>query len=165
MYTYIKGPATDTINFEVEVDDELTWTLDGQSMEGGNFSSTHNDSFDMVEDEYYNIRIDFNEKGGRANLTFYWNYTSQSHIVIPDSAFFIPTYVDPTPITIEVTCPANYTGLPDYSVCTKDCSNGKLDSYEQCEDGNLLNGDGCTENCTIEANWVCDGGSDSSIDT
>lgn len=51
--------------------------------------------------------------------------------------------------------------------CTKDCVNtecvqikygdGKLDSdgYEQCDDGNTKNGDGCSSKGVIEAGYVC----------
>jgi len=38
-----------------------------------------------------------------------------------------------------------------------DCGNGILDSAnnEGCDDGNLLNGDGCSANCQVEPSWVC----------
>jgi len=34
---------------------------------------------------------------------------------------------------------------------------GKYDgvSIEQCDDGNNVSGDGCSNNCTIEAGWTC----------
>lgn len=37
------------------------------------------------------------------------------------------------------------------------CGNGILDveGSEQCDDGNSVNGDGCTNDCTIEAGYVC----------
>ena len=33
------------------------------------------------------------------------------------------------------------------------CGDTTLDSNEACEDGNLINGDGCDDTCAIEANW------------
>lgn len=34
-----------------------------------------------------------------------------------------------------------------------------------CDDGNLLNGDGCSSSCQIEYGWSCSGGSLASADT
>jgi cysteine-rich repeat protein len=34
------------------------------------------------------------------------------------------------------------------------CGDGKLDTREECDDGNLLNGDGCSSICTAEK-WAC----------
>jgi len=36
------------------------------------------------------------------------------------------------------------------------CGNGALDAGEQCDDGNLLNGDGCSDSCQIDEGWQCD---------
>ncbi len=43
----------------------------------------------------------------------------------------------------------------------KACGNGKLESAEQCDDGNEKSNDGCSKTCEIEANfplctWQCD---------
>ena len=35
------------------------------------------------------------------------------------------------------------------------CGNGTLDSYEDCDDGNLENGDGCSSECQIEFGFEC----------
>lgn len=35
---------------------------------------------------------------------------------------------------------------------------------EQCDDGNIAAGDGCSERCRVEAGWVCSGGSPSKPD-
>jgi hypothetical protein len=34
----------------------------------------------------------------------------------------------------------------------------------QCDDGNTVNGDGCSGQCMIEAGWTCSGGSPTSRD-
>lgn len=36
------------------------------------------------------------------------------------------------------------------------CGDGILDLGEECDDGNLINGDGCDANCTIEYNDFCE---------
>jgi cysteine-rich repeat protein len=49
----------------------------------------------------------------------------------------------------------------DYGLRPPGCGNGALDVGEKCDDQNLIDGDGCSSNCTIEAGWVCwktDGG-------
>jgi len=35
------------------------------------------------------------------------------------------------------------------------CGDGVLDGNEQCDDGNLLGGDGCSAACQIETGWIC----------
>jgi len=44
-------------------------------------------------------------------------------------------------------CPIN--------VCNSLCSNNALNSGEECEDGNLNDGDGCSSLCNIEKGWSC----------
>src|SRR5262249_51290885 len=34
------------------------------------------------------------------------------------------------------------------------CGNGIIDPGEQCDDGNTVSGDGCSNVCTIEAGWM-----------
>jgi len=34
---------------------------------------------------------------------------------------------------------------------------------DECDDGNTVNGDGCSDNCTIEAGFICFGGSFTSV--
>lgn len=53
------------------------------------------------------------------------------------------------------------------SVCTEDedetpgeepvCGNGKIEAPEACDDGNTVDGDGCSATCTIEAGYGCTG--------
>jgi len=35
------------------------------------------------------------------------------------------------------------------------CGDGTIERSEQCDDGNTVNGDGCSRICQIEANWNC----------
>jgi cysteine-rich repeat protein len=37
------------------------------------------------------------------------------------------------------------------------CGNGLVDSGEQCDDDNLVNGDGCSATCQVEPCWSCSG--------
>ena len=41
--------------------------------------------------------------------------------------------------------------------CSYNCGNGILEPqlFELCDDGNLLNGDGCNSSCKPEFNWNC----------
>ncbi|CAG9327438.1 unnamed protein product [Blepharisma stoltei] len=50
------------------------------------------------------------------------------------------------------------------SKCIETCGDGRNMGQAQCDDGNNKNGDGCSENCTIETGWTCSGGSISSPD-
>ncbi len=44
----------------------------------------------------------------------------------------------------------------DFSGCSL-CGNEVLDGEEECDDGNNMNGDGCSSDCIIEAGWNCQG--------
>ncbi len=49
--------------------------------------------------------------------------------------------------------------------CVEICGDGKNFGILQCDDGNLIIGDGCSNSCEIEEDWVCNGGSPTSSDT
>ena len=36
-----------------------------------------------------------------------------------------------------------------------DCGNKLVESGEQCDDGNFVNGDGCSSSCNVETVWEC----------
>jgi len=47
---------------------------------------------------------------------------------------------------------------PEVGPCSADpCGNGWLAHYEQCDDGNTYDGDGCSGGCVIELGWECPG--------
>ena len=51
-------------------------------------------------------------------------------------------------------CPAN--SHMSATVCVgNNCGNGQLDKDETCDDGNSVNGDGCSSTCLIESGYFC----------
>ncbi len=46
-------------------------------------------------------------------------------------------------------------------LCEEICGDGKK-FYLECDDGNLVNGDGCNSNCRVERGWTCVGGNTNS---
>ena len=40
---------------------------------------------------------------------------------------------------------------------TSICGNGIIESGESCDDGNMVNGDGCNNTCTVQSGWSCTG--------
>jgi len=45
------------------------------------------------------------------------------------------------------------------------CGDGKRTSEETCDDGNILDNDGCSFDCHVEAGYICTGGGPESKDT
>lgn len=43
--------------------------------------------------------------------------------------------------------------------CVEICGKGKKIGLIECDDGNTMNGDGCSSMCTIEYGWICYNGS------
>ena len=37
------------------------------------------------------------------------------------------------------------------------CGDGKIRGSERCDDGNTVNGDGCSVSCAVELGWICTG--------
>lgn len=64
------------------------------------------------------------------------------------------------------TCACDPGSAWDGTTCLSNCGNGSRESHEQCDDGNITTGDGCSANCTVESGFVCvdDGASCSDID-
>lgn len=60
-------------------------------------------------------------------------------------------------------CRPEYTYCAISQLCTEICGDGKRFSL-QCDDGNNVNGDGCSSDCQIEVGYNCVGGSPNSKD-
>ena len=59
-------------------------------------------------------------------------------------------------------------GLGDLDTCTHVCGDGKRASWietDECDDNNVIAGDGCSESCAIEPGFHCSGGNMTSTDT
>ena len=58
-------------------------------------------------------------------------------------------------------CTTGYT-LSTNQTCIGTCGDGMQVTSEACDDGNIINGDGCSSLCLIESKYVCFNGSVSS---
>jgi cysteine-rich repeat protein len=47
----------------------------------------------------------------------------------------------------------------DHEVCSEICGDGLNLGINECDDGNKIDGDGCSSICQIEPGWKCVGGS------
>ena len=50
---------------------------------------------------------------------------------------------------------SGYSCSSSPSICSNVCGNGVKNSTEACDDGNLSNGDGCSNACLIEHGYTC----------
>jgi len=55
-----------------------------------------------------------------------------------------------------VTCEDGYKWRKDIHLCDPICGDGFIRS-ELCDDGNLVDGDGCTSSCGVQLDWSCTG--------
>lgn len=53
--------------------------------------------------------------------------------------------------------------LTIFQVCQSICGDSQIVGTEGCDDGNLVNGDGCSSTCQIETSYYCDNSSPPSI--
>lgn len=56
-----------------------------------------------------------------------------------------------------------YTCSQEPSVCEStskptpaNCGNGVINFGEECDDGNVVSGDGCDQACEVEESWICE---------
>jgi cysteine-rich repeat protein len=65
----------------------------------------------------------------------------------------------------NTTCQECHLGFQfNGSVCAEVCGDGKK-YILPCDDGNTVNGDGCSSTCLIETGYVCNGGNENHADT
>lgn len=67
----------------------------------------------------------------------------------------IGTYSNETGSPCLFCPPGETTETEGSQSCVPGCGNGRLDPGEFCDDGNLIDGDGCSSTCTIEAGFIC----------
>ena len=165
----------------VRYDDQYTAIIDGSTYVNGCCfagASTNSFTFQSSYNNYYNVIIHHSNSGrGATYLYFNWTYSPNTCDGEPVSGFSgripeeyycrNPTVLLPSssiPFDINVTCPdgleANHTNL----VCIEVPGNSYRTGSEQCDDGNNIENDGCT-NATIDPFHVCRGGSPTSVDT
>ena len=53
------------------------------------------------------------------------------------------------------TCSSSVGSASDPYFCNTSCGDGLLAGTEECDDENLLDGDGCSKFCTVEESWTC----------
>jgi cysteine-rich repeat protein len=54
--------------------------------------------------------------------------------------------------------------LGSSGLCIENCGDGKNFGLNECDDGNTVDGDGCSSTCDIEEGWICSGGTSSTND-
>jgi cysteine-rich repeat protein len=113
----------------------------------------------IINEEYKCIQCHRNCKKCSGPENYHCIDCQSSIGYIKDSSYFMTQRDTYTCLTCE-----------EYDIRLKTPTNGKLqceeicgDGYNmgifQCDDGNLLSGDGCSSNCEIENGWECSGGS------
>lgn len=92
--------------------------------------------------------------------TFLFSTTIKSN-----SSYSVSVFSNPNGVTCGITNKASGTiGTSNITDVTADCNicgNGVKLSYEACDDGNLVNGDGCNNTCRIESGFSCNNSSPS----
>ena len=94
----------------------------------GSFNSSN--SIGLTKGQEYSIILEWYEGAGHFFYTLYWEYGSIQRQVVP----LIQNWYNYEYVVNSV--PDIVTVLPQL------CSNGVIDNSEQCDDGNLINGDG-----------------------
>ena len=163
LSTKIKSPITGTLSFNIIEDNGWNLWFDGvQKTNSFDGWGTANEWFSVsvTKDQYYDLLIRWINGWCFFNLILYWQGGSISNQVVPSTAFFQEAMVTSSPIQITVSWPTGYTsGQPSYTnVWHELWGDGIRVGSEKCDDGNLVNNDGCQADCIISTGFVWAGG-------
>lgn len=74
-----------------------------------------------------------------------------------DTKTILCTSADESGSSVLLRCPSGSSCTKDQTACIQDnCGNGRSDNGEVCDDGNVRNGDGCSDDC--KSNETCGNG-------
>lgn len=91
-------------------------------------------------------------------ISCFTNYTYNTGSASCTIDCSVVAYCNTCNFTSEINCITCLTGFSlSSNICSSLCGDGILVIIEQCDDGNLVNGDGCSSNCTIEPTYYCTG--------
>ena len=83
------------------------------------------------------------------SYNFYWKAPEFTEIEYKDLSIRVTVVQDKT-----ATCPGKFYEYPLDNLLK--CGDGIKDQLEECDDGNSVNGDGCSSTCKIEVGYTCD---------
>ena len=92
---YLTPPQDDNYTIYCDHDNGVRFYFNGilKIDNFGDVVSEENFTVEMFRDQYYPIRIDYNEEWGEAFIHVYWSFTSQGKQIIPSSFYFQRDYV------------------------------------------------------------------------
>ena len=159
----LKVSKSETYTFNALVDNGakilINQVIKVDSMNGAPRWLTFSQS--LVSNEYIDLIVYFLNAGGPYYLNLYWSSSSTPSQVIPSNSYYQTNLVGSSITQISVTCPTGYSSnQPSYTnICHEIWGDGIRAGSEQCDDGNLINGDGWSSTCAIQSGFVWSGGS------
>jgi len=85
---YIEGPFTGKVTFTAKVDNGIRLDINGETViDGLARGLAREDTFSMVKEKKYHIRVWYTQDGDPSYLHLYWSWTGQSKVLVPESAF------------------------------------------------------------------------------
>lgn len=116
------------------------------------------DVADALHDKYQVNIIESRSEEGSVLKQHFGVRTVPSYIILePDgkSASVLKGYS--TPQKFATTLNLDYFPFPDTYFSNAVCGDGMIESPEECDDGNMWDGDGCSSICTVEPGFICTG--------
>lgn len=140
------NPTVSACGFLLDV--ETAGSAGLASNQVGSFSNTGDGSWHTVFGGYpYPYTAVTNTNSLAKVYTVYW--------VAPPALTYANLTVRATVVLSysSTNCSAYYKSVPLATLVK--CGDGVKDALEPCDDGNLIGGDGCSGNCTIETGYTC----------
>ena len=161
----IKPTTTETYTFYLTHDDGSRLTLDRVvkiNYYGTVWQWYNTFTQALTAGTYYDLMIEFFNNQGPVGLKLEWSSPTISKQLIPSPNLSKIDLVGSSPYQITVSWPTGYTGSDPTSptTCKELWGDGIKIGTEECDDGNTIDSDGCSSDCTlITPGFIWTGGS------
>jgi cysteine-rich repeat protein len=145
----LKPPVTGDYNFSFKVQDRAALKI----------GDSPTKSASLEKDKLYDWEIDYIQEGSQKSFMYFnWRGPELESAQVPMQNIYSPKYVSKSPIKAESICGIGFyeAQKSNFFIWESHCGDGIRAGSEECDDGNIIDGDGCSAICKVEPTWEWD---------
>ncbi|CAI2380491.1 unnamed protein product [Moneuplotes crassus] len=154
LYNFYYLPSeTNHLQLLVEADDSATLYSSDMNV---TIQSGTSSLVPVQQGRLYHAQVRYAEYNGKAYLNVSQSHHYGSFSPISSSHFYYPNSRISS-LDLSIKCPSGFiSSFTETSPqCVPACGDSLLVEGEECDDGNMIDSDGCSSACKIEPNYVC----------